>query len=107
MKTKLVLLSLLSSSLFTIGCASTQPVGGAIYADIKGPVAVTPRPVGNKMGKSCATSFFGLVAMGDASVSAAANSAGIKAISHVEQESSNILGYHNYCTVVYGVAGKN
>lgn len=99
------LLSAMLVLLTLSGCASTQPVGGIIYSDVKGPVAATNRPRGTANGEACATSYLGLVAMGDASITAAANAGGVAAISHVEQHSTNILGIiHKYCTWVWGVS---
>ena len=84
------------------GCAATQPVTGMIYADVAGPVAVTATQMGPRHGQACATSYFGLVGLGDASVSAAAKNGGVANISHVEQHSNNIIGYMKYCTDVWG-----
>jgi hypothetical protein len=90
-------------SLLLGGCASTTPVNGALYSDIRGPVAATHLPKGNLKGESCATSYLGLVALGDASIGAAAEKAGITNIVHVDQHSTNILGLiHTYCTEVSG-----
>jgi hypothetical protein len=84
------------------GCASTSPVQGSLFADVSGPIAATARPRGGKSGEACAQSFFGLIAMGDASITAASKAGGIKVISHVEQKTKNIIGFNTFCTVVWG-----
>lgn len=96
----------LSSVLLLSGCASTQPVGGMLYADVKGPVAATSNPRGPATGEACATSYLGLVALGDASIQAAAQKGGVLSISHVDHKSTNLLGLINtYCTQVWGSKG--
>ncbi|MGH1467717.1 MAG: TRL-like family protein [Bdellovibrionales bacterium] len=97
---KLVVLSFCLLGL--VGCASTGPVQGSLFADIKGPIGVTARPKGSVEGKACAKSFFGLIAIGDASVSAAMDNAGIRTVSHVEQSTKNIIGLSTFCTHVWG-----
>jgi TRL-like protein family len=57
---------------------------------------------GPKVGKAEAWGIV-LVAMGDASISAAAQNGGITRIHHVDHETMNILGiYAKYTTIVYG-----
>lgn len=87
------------------GCASTQPVGGLIYADVQGPVATTHLPKGPLRGEACATGWFGLFATGDASTAEAAKAGGMSIVSHIDQHSTNILVYTKYCTVAYGYKG--
>jgi len=85
------------------GCASTQPVGGMLYSDVKGPVTATSHPRGPLHGESCAASYLGLVALGDASISTAAKNGNINVISHIEHNSMSILGFYNrYCLEVWG-----
>lgn len=94
--------SLLAAAASLSGCAMVTPVGGVIYADVHGPIAATTHPRGTARGEACATSFFGLVGMGDASISTAAKNGNIAAVSVVEQHTTNIIGYSNFCTVVWG-----
>ena len=76
---------------------------GMLYANYTDPVAATGNNVGNKVGTSSWSNILGIVQTGDAGINAAAKSAGIKKISHVDYESSNILGiYAKHTTIVYG-----
>lgn len=88
------------------GCAamsSNAPVTGFWYTNAKGATTATSNPMGSKTGESCAVSYLGLIAMGDASVATAAKSAGITKISAVDSNNSNILGLiAKNCTVVTG-----
>ena len=104
MKQLIVILSLASMSLLT-ACATVGPVGGALYANVQGPVDATANPRGPAHGEACATSYFGIVGVGDASISTAAKKGGVTRISHVDQHSNNILGYMTYCTHVWGSKG--
>ena len=99
-------LSLLIALFALAGCGGTMPVSGAIYADVQGPVGATSNPRGSLKGEACATSYLGMVALGDASITAAAKAGGINTISYVEHHSTNILGIINkYCTQVIGHKG--
>lgn len=92
-------------ALMLTSCAASSfsPVMGALYTAAKGPGAVTSNTLGNKVGTSTATSILGIIGTGDASIEAAAKAAGIKKISHVDYEASNILGiYAKHTTIVYG-----
>ncbi len=80
-----------------------SPVTGFVYTGTKAPVAVTENPKGTKKGQSSATSILGWFAFGDASIQQAANDAGITKISHVDEESTNVLGlFAKYTVTVYG-----
>jgi len=84
-------------------CVITQtPLGGGLYTDVKGPVAATSNSNSSKVGSAQATGFFG-IATGDASIEAAAKSAGITKIHHVDHHTTNILGlFATYKIYVYG-----
>lgn len=89
----------------TSGCAmsTAQPVTGFAYLGAKGAHTATSNPVGGKTGQSCATSYLGVVGLGDASVAAAAKAGGIQQISAVDSDNFAILGiYAKNCTVVTG-----
>lgn len=91
------------SVLVLSGCATTTPVSGILYADVKGPVTATSNTRGTAKGMACATAYLGLVALGDASITMAAKAGGIGKISHVEHHTNNILGVvTKYCTWVWG-----
>lgn len=93
-----------AAGLFFTSCAMTSaPLTGFVYQDLKSPVAVTSNTGATKVGTATANSVLGIVATGDASVEAAAKSAGIKKIHHVDQHATNILGiYATYTITVYG-----
>lgn len=97
------LLSLLAIAALLTGCATPFPYG-AIYTEIKSPIAVGDKPViGTKVGRAMSTSVLGIVATGDASISTAARNGEITKISHVDYEVRNVLGFiGEYTTVVYG-----
>lgn len=94
-------------ALLCAGCysAPVMPPSGLIYSNVEAPVspAVMGRPVGEKRGASSAVSYFGLVAVGDASVEAAAREGGITQPRHIDYEFVNVLLiYQKFTTVVYG-----
>ncbi|MBL7543507.1 MAG: TRL-like family protein [Bdellovibrionaceae bacterium] len=98
--------SLALASVYLTGCASGQPISGLLYSDVQGPINATGASRGGMHGQSCASSYLGLVALGDASITAAAKAANVTQISHVEQSYTNILGFWaQYCTIVYGNRG--
>ncbi|MGA2090914.1 MAG: TRL-like family protein [Endomicrobiales bacterium] len=94
----------LVSAVFFTGCATVAtPLAGGIYMDVKAPLAATNSSASSKMGTSTASSILGLVAMGDASIQAAAKNGNITKISHVDYHSTSILGIYSTFTVeVYG-----
>lgn len=106
MRITIIAIFAIYATVFT-GCASTTPVQGALFADVKGPIQATSRPKGPLHGEACAQGFFGLVAMGDASISKAMENGGIRVVSHVEHKSNNIIGIHTFCTHVYGHQGRS
>lgn len=99
-----ILIAVLAVATLT-GCVSVQPLSGAIYADVHGPVATTHLPKGPLRGEACATGWFGLFSSGDASTAEAAKAGGMSIVSHIDQHSTNMLVYSKYCTVVYGYKG--
>lgn len=77
-------------------------VPGLVYSGYKMGGNVGPGQ-GSKIGESCASSIFGLVAVGDASISAAKAAGGITQIAHVDHDNFNILFvYATTCTIVVG-----
>lgn len=98
------ILSFCCAAAFLTSCAVVKsPVTGFLYTNTKAPVAVTDNATGSKKGTASAVSILGWVATGDASIEAAAKEAGITKISHVDEESTNILGvYAKYTVTVYG-----
>lgn len=92
-------------ALLMTSCAMNNlaPQTGYVYQSQKAPGMVTSNSLGSKVGTAEATSILGAIGMGDASIDAAAKAGGIKRISHVDYEVSNILGiYAKHTTIVYG-----
>ncbi len=87
------------------GCATAiSPVGnGLLFTDVSGPVTISDNAATNKNGKSCATNILGLIASGDASISAAKEQGEITKVSNVDYHSNTILGlFSQSCTIVKG-----
>jgi len=85
-------------------CAMVKaPLGAVLYTDVKAPFAVTSNTNSSKVGTASARSILGIAAIGDASIDAACKNGGIKAIHHVDEQSTNILGLiATYKVIVYG-----
>lgn len=78
---------------------------GLLYQSTAENISVTSKPVNSSSGTgvACSVSYFGLVHVGDASVTTAMKSAGIREVSVVDKTSENILGvWGRSCTVVRG-----
>jgi len=85
-----------------MGCAGVySPAQGGIWMDVKGPLHAGDK-VGSKEGRACATSYVGLVAMGDASIQTAAANGGITNIESVDHHSKNMVVIGEFCTIVRG-----
>lgn len=96
----LVALSVAALALSSCG-SSTSPVGG-IYTDVTDPITANSTG-GSRVGTSTATSYFGLVATGDASIAAAKRNGGITSVSTVDKKRNSILGLiSTYTTTVTG-----
>ena len=77
-------------------------VGGMLYTDVTGPVAVTGNSGASKVGEASSTGII-CVATGDSSIKAAAASAGITKIQHVDSHTTSVMGLYAKTTVtVYG-----
>jgi hypothetical protein len=103
----LALTAAVATVAMTSGCASVrnQAATGSCYFDVVQPLGeATISNVGSsKSGKSTAMAYLGWVAMGDASINAAAKAGGISKIAYVDYHSTNILGIiGSYTTIVYG-----
>lgn len=88
------------------GCAMATggngAVSGYIYSGYKMGGNVGPGQ-GTKTGEACASSILGLIAVGDASISAAKTAGGITQVAHVDHDDFGILGlYASSCTIVVG-----
>lgn len=90
---------------FATSCATvgTSVGAGGWYTKVKDGVSATSNPIGAKIGTASATNILGILATGDASIQTAANSAGIKRISHIDVEKTSVLGLFSKSTIyVYG-----
>lgn len=89
---------------FLGGCAVAQsPVTGFLYTGVKGPVTATGATGYSQTGTSSCYSLLGLVGIGDASIQAAATKGNITTISHVDHQTTSLLGiFAKYTTIVYG-----
>lgn len=97
-----LLLALLAVVLFAGCLAVDTPAKGLIFTNVRGPITTTGG-VGEKVGKASATAWFGLVAVGDCSIEAAAKQAGITKIQTIDHHSQSVLGiWGRYTTVVRG-----
>lgn len=102
-KLKLLGLVIVSSMLLSSCAVVSTPLTGFVYTDLKTPLAVTDNEGSSKVGKAEATSILGIVATGDASIDAAAKSAGITKIHHVDVQATSVLGiFAKYEIFVYG-----
>jgi hypothetical protein len=86
------------------GCAvGRAPVNGIWYSDVKDGYLATSNAACTKQGTGTATSYLGVVAVGDASVSSAATNAGITKIHHIDYHTKSMLGIiATYTVTVYG-----
>lgn len=86
-----------------VSCGAVKaPLSGA-YTDVKDGLLVTGNAGSSKVGTATATGYVGIVALGDASIQAAAKQGGISRIHHVDYHSTSILGFVNTYTIyVYG-----
>jgi hypothetical protein len=100
---RLIFIAVVGFMLTSCAAAIKSPVLGTLYTDVKAPVVATSNANSTKVGTSEATSILGIVATGDASIDAAAKSAGITKIHHVDEHSKSILGlFAKYKVYVYG-----
>lgn len=92
------------ATLLFVGCGIVKtPVTGALYTDVKDGLAVTANAGSSKVGTAEAKGYLGLIATGDASIQAAAKSAGITRIHHVDYSAKSYVGVYNvYTVIVYG-----
>lgn len=100
---KFLAMIMIAGLLTSCGAYVAAPLTGFLYTDVKAPMAVTSNEGSTKVGTAKAQTILGLVATGDASIEAAAKSAGITKIHHVDYEANSILGViASFTVVVYG-----
>ncbi|MDE7382033.1 MAG: TRL-like family protein [Muribaculaceae bacterium] len=93
----------LALTLSSCSAVSSQSGNGALFTGVKEAQMVTSNSLGNKVGTGHTVSVLGLVSVGDASIQSAANSAGIKKVSHVDAKKTSVLGlFGKYQVLVYG-----
>jgi hypothetical protein len=99
------LIALIGVAATFTGCAAVRsPVGNAmIYTGVKGPVVATSQTTWSKTGSSSCHNILGIVAIGDASITAACQDGDITKVHHVDHNSQNVLGlYSRFETIVSG-----
>ena len=89
------------------GCANTgvqSQTGAALFFQSNAEaVTATGLPTGPKRGVSCSQNYLGAATLGDASVEAAKQSAGISTVTTVDRYYHRILTFYGQlCTVVTG-----
>jgi len=85
--------------------APVMPALGWVYSEVKAPLDVDlgGTTLGSKVGRAQVESILALVSTGDCSIQAAAASAGIKTVNHVDYEYYNVLGViQRFTVIVYG-----
>ncbi|MBN2506081.1 MAG: TRL-like protein family [Verrucomicrobia bacterium] len=109
MKKLIAYSSVAALAVFLSGCAMVAPsaqsgtLTGGLYTSVSTPHWVTTNTGSTKSGSASASSILGIVATGDASIQAAAASAGITKIHHVDQKIERILFFWaKYTVTVYG-----
>ncbi len=96
--------AILSLGMAVTGCQPVaSPLMGIILNDTKFGWEATTNTDATKEGKACANTILGLVATGDASISAAKAAGGITQVAHVDHSAKSILGIiAEFCTIVKG-----
>ncbi len=95
-------LAIAAATVLMTGCVKSPVIGG-LYTNVKDGVAVTANAGSSKVGTAEAKGYVGVIALGDASIQAAAKSAGITRIHHVDYQAKSYLGFYTvYTTIVYG-----
>jgi hypothetical protein len=80
-----------------------SPLAGLLYNESKYVYIATTNTNATKEGKACAQTIMGLVATGDASISAAKANGGITQVSHIDYSAKSVLGIiGDWCTIVKG-----
>ncbi len=101
MKTKLTS-TLLTAVAAVVLSSCGAPRVGAIYTDVKAPVAAGSGG-GSRVGVATSTTYLGLIATGDASIATAKKNGGISSVSSVDEEIKSVLGIiTTYKTTVRG-----
>jgi hypothetical protein len=104
MSKRLIAAGLIAAGLMGMGgCVGVMsPAIGLVWTDTKFGDTATTATGASKTGKACATSYFGLVALGDASIEAAKANGGITTVSYVDHSANWMVVFGTYCTIVKG-----
>ena len=94
------------TTIMLTGCGTGFPTG-LLYTDVTLPVCATSDPTVQdyNVGKATCTKWFGIIAIGDASIGAAKKNgtAGpISRVQRVEDHALDVCGCGRYTTIVYG-----
>lgn len=88
-------------ALLSMPAMASEPLGFVYQStthQLLGSGSVTPA----KVGTATCTQYFGVVALGNCSIKQAMTNGNIKALSHADQETKNILGYKKITTRAFG-----
>jgi len=88
-------------SLLAMPAMASEPLGFVYQStthQLLGSGSVNPA----KVGTATCTQYFGVVALGNCSIKQAMTNGNIKALSHADQETKNILGYKKITTRAFG-----
>jgi len=84
-----------------LGCIGAQGPTFGLWADVKGPIQGGSGS-GSKQGEACSQHWFGVVALGDASIETAAKNGGITRVDSADYYMINQIVMGKFCTVVRG-----
>ena len=72
-----------------------------LWMDVKGPIQGGSGN-GTKTGEACSQHWFGVVALGDASIATAAKNGGISRVDSADFHAKNLIVMGTFCTTVRG-----
>jgi hypothetical protein len=102
-KIKLLALAGILGSSLTLSACVIHPLYATLYTSWEAHFGDHQQEIGSKRGESCVTNILGLIATGNASAVEAAKKAGIKKVTSIDYEYSNVLAlYGTYCVIVTG-----
>ncbi|MEQ8820102.1 MAG: TRL-like family protein [Sumerlaeia bacterium] len=105
---RIALAALSAASIFVLaGCysAPVMPPPGMIYQDTKSIIDVDAQStqMSSRSGSAESVSYLGLVALGDCSLTTAAQNGGVSTVNQVDYQFFNVLGiYQKFTTIAYG-----
>jgi hypothetical protein len=87
------------------GCATTgafSQTGAAMINNHREAGFSTDELVGTKIGKACSENWFGVITLGDSTISTAMEQAGITKVSTVDYDYFKAIFYGRFCAIVKG-----